>query len=228
MHNKQDYNCKECPLKCDLYLTSIEMGIENELEPVHAFFKKHELIVKQGSEVSHAGVMVAGNAKMYVDGFNKRSIILNVLLPSNYYGMLSVYGESLFPYNVAALGPSRVCMIDIEFVKRIYDLNQNFRTWLNKALGLTVSEIMGKLVSLNQKQVRGKVAGSLIYLSELLDTNEFTLPLTRKELAELSAITEENAVRVLTEFKREGIISVKGHCIELLQLDVLERISDFG
>jgi CRP/FNR family transcriptional regulator len=228
MHDKQDFKCEKCPLKCDIYLTSIEMGLENELKPVHAFFRKHELIVKQGSDVSHAGVMVEGNAKMYVDGFNKRSIILNVLLPSNYYGMLSVYGERNYPYNVAALELNRVCMIDIDFVKRIYGLNQNFRTWLNKALGLTVSEIMDKLVSLNQKQVRGKVAGSLIYLSELFDSNKFNLPLTRKELAELSAITEENAVRVLTEFRREGIILVKGRYVELLQLDVLERISDFG
>ncbi len=52
--------------------------------------------------------------------------------------------------------------------------------------------------------------------------------LSRKELGELSSISEENAVRLLGEFKREGIISVDGKTIEILDKKILEKISEVG
>ena len=87
---------------------------------------------------------------------------------------------------------------------------------------------MSKLISLNQKQIRGKVAESLLYLSQLYDSLKYTLTLTRKELGELSAISEENTVRVLAEFRNEGIIEISGREIEIKEPDLLRKISAIG
>ena len=54
------------------------------------------------------------------------------------------------------------------------------------------------------------------------------MKLSRKELGELSAISEENAVRLLTEFKNEKIIDVQGKQITILDKKILKQISDFG
>jgi CRP-like cAMP-binding protein len=44
----------------------------------------------------------------------------------------------------------------------------------------------------------------------------------------MSAITEENTVRVLTEFKSEGIINIQGREIILNDKTLLKKISAIG
>jgi CRP/FNR family transcriptional regulator len=224
----QNESCETCRLKCDIYLTAREMNIENELKPVQIIYKKYETICRQNAGVSCASILVEGNAKMFIDGINRKNIILNILIPSNYIGLTSVFGSVGYSYNVAALNECKTCQVDIEMVKMMYYSNHNFLLKLNQAFGNSVSAILGKLISLNQKQLRGKVADSLLYLSHLYDSKKFALVLTRKELGELAAISEENAVRVLTEFKNEGIIDIRGKEIELIKYGILETISNVG
>lgn len=221
-------DCESCPLKCDIYLTAKEMNLQNKFETTHTMYKKREIICRQNTIVTHALIIVDGNAKMYIDGINNRNLILNILLPSNYIGLMSVFGSPDYPYNVAALNDCHICQVDIEITKTMYYSNHNFLIKLNHAFGLTVSTIIQKLISLNQKQVRGKVAESLLYLSQLYDSTSFVLSITRKELGELSAISEENAVRVLTEFRDENIIEMKGKEIYLKNIKLLKKISDVG
>ena len=54
---------------------------------------------------------------------------------------------------------------------------------------------MKKIISLNQKQIRGRIAENLIYLSKLNNSKKFHLGLSRKEIGEMVAISEENTVR---------------------------------
>jgi len=51
---------------------------------------------------------------------------------------------------------------------------------------------------------------------------------TRKDLAELSAMSTEGAVRILSEFDKDGIIELKGRDIKILDLEKLIKISKSG
>lgn len=62
---------------------------------------------------------------------------------------------------------------------------------------------MKKIISLNQKQIRGSIAENLIYLSEINGSHTFHLGLSRREIGEMTAIPEENTVRLLSEFNRK-------------------------
>jgi len=44
----------------------------------------------------------------------------------------------------------------------------------------------------------------------------------------MSAISEENTVRLLTEMRKEGIISVEGRQIKINDKSILRKISDLG
>jgi len=215
-------------MKCDIFFTAKEMNIEHEISPVHVSYNKREFICRKDTPISQAIILLEGYAKMYVDGMNNRNIILNVLIPSNYIGLISVFGSNDYNYNVTALGHCVTCQVNIQLVRNMYYSNPNFRDKLNNAFGLSVTSIMEKLVSLNQKHIRGKVADSLLYLSQLYDSTIFDLILTRRELGELSAISEENAVRVLTELRNEGIIEITGKEIELKDIEILKKISVIG
>jgi CRP-like cAMP-binding protein len=221
--------CENCVLKCDIHYTLIESGQTiNSTDFLHVFLNRHEVICKQGAPVTHAIYLVKGSAKLYVEGLNHRNIILYILRPHSYIGLLSFFETPVYSYSVMALEDSQICMVELNFVKQLYLMNHDFLIKLNKAFGKSVAAIMSKVISLNQKHIRGRVAESLIYLSELNASQVFKLGLTRKEIGEMAGISEENAVRILSEFKKEEIIRLNGMEIEIPDMKILKRISELG
>jgi CRP/FNR family transcriptional regulator len=59
-------------------------------------------------------------------------------------------------------------------------------------------------------------------------SQKYNLGMTRKEIGEMIAISEENAVRLFTEFSKENIISLKGREIEILDMALIKKISEVG
>lgn len=230
MKFKTQVDCTHCNISCDIYsiARSKKKKILSEIQPIQVEYKRHEIICKQGKEVTHAIYLVSGSAKLYIEGINNRNITLYILNPNSYIGLLSFFESVSYSYSVAALEDCKICMIDIQAVKQLYIENHEFLLRLNKAFSKSVASILKKFININQKNIRGRVADSLLYLSQFYESDSFTMKLSRKELGELSAISEENTVRLLTEFKNEEIISVEGKTITLRDKKLLKQIADFG
>jgi len=222
-------SCESCRYKCDIYEAAKLTGRSFiGAKTIQAQFRKHEKICKQGDNVSHAIYLVEGSAKLFIEGINGHNIILYLMKPPAYIGLLSFFESIQYTYSVTAIEDSKVCMVDLDFLKELYLENHQVLLKLNKAFGKSVALIMNKIICLNQKNIRGRIAESLLYLSGFYGTTKYTLPVTRKELGEMSAISEENTVRLLTELKKEGIISVDGREITIKDRTLLKKISELG
>jgi len=229
MKFNREITCSECVLKCDIYQALQENSKQNvNVEHLYASYKRHEVICKQGTQVTHAIFLVSGTAKLYIEGLNNRNIILYIMRPHNYIGLLSFFESKNYAYSVMALEEAQICMIDLNIVKSLYIQNHDLLIKLNSAFSKSVQLIMNKIISISQKQIRGRVAESIIYLSQLYNNTEFNMHLTRKELGELSGISEENTVRILTEMKNEKIIDVIGRKIKIIDQRLLLKICDCG
>ncbi len=77
--------------------------------------------------------------------------------------------------------------------------------------------------------MHGRIADVLFYLSDkIYCQNPFELTISRQDLADLSGISKESAIRILKEFKEEGILTVDGNVLEILNLKQLHQISETG
>jgi CRP-like cAMP-binding protein len=87
---------------------------------------------------------------------------------------------------------------------------------------------VNKLVDISTKQVRRRVAETLMQLMQAhgLEEDNLTLMITlsRDDLAHLIATNTETLVRVLSEFKKEKIIALKGKRIQILNPALLARV----
>jgi CRP-like cAMP-binding protein len=54
------------------------------------------------------------------------------------------------------------------------------------------------------------------------------LPVTRREIGELISMTTENTIRTLSEFRQDGIISMEGKSLKILDYKRLEGVSNTG
>ena len=89
-----------------------------------------------------------------------------------------------------------------------------------------------KTVNLTQKHIRGRLAESLLALKHNYGTDEdgatISMYMSRDDLASMSNMTTSNAIRTLSQFAQEGVISVDGRKIKLLNEIALTRISQMG
>ena len=89
-----------------------------------------------------------------------------------------------------------------------------------------------RLVTLTQKQIRGRLADSLIQLKEKYgveaDGETLNIHLSREDLAALSNMTTSNAIRTLSSFAAEHLISIDGKKIKIIENDELRKVSVMG
>ncbi len=77
--------------------------------------------------------------------------------------------------------------------------------------------------------MHGKVADLLVCLSENIFLDEiFDVPISRKDFSELLGISLESVVRVFKEFKERGLVDIRGSHFNLLNVEALKEISNYG
>jgi CRP/FNR family transcriptional regulator len=83
--------------------------------------------------------------------------------------------------------------------------------------------------NVSYKQMRGKLASALLYLSqeEFIKEEVFSY-LTRQDIADFASISAESAIKFLKEFEKEEMIKLSGKDILITDNSKLEAISKNG
>lgn len=101
-----------------------------------------------------------------------------------------------------------------------------------KDLALELGHSNHRTVSLTQKHIRGRLAESILFLKQKYgfenDGQTLKVYLSREDLASLSNMTASNAIRTLSTFAGEKIISMDGRKIKITELSKLEKVSKQG
>ena len=99
-------------------------------------------------------------------------------------------------------------------------------TMTQVAKGLGMSDY--RVASLAQKHLRGRLAETLIFLSNSFGTDSdgwIHGKTTRSDIANLANMTTSNAIRTIAAFRKEGIIETEGKKIRIVKPERLQFIS---
>ncbi len=192
-------------------------------------YKKGEIICKQGSFASHVMYMEKGLAKVFIESGNN-TLVLKIIPNGNLLGLTSLSDEhSTFQYSARAYIDSEVKQIKINYFKQLVTQNPEFAKEVIDILSSNSVQVNGRFFCLTQKQSYGRLADILLCLADrIFKAGEFSLPLSRKDLADLSGMSPETVIRILKNFKDEGLIEMKGKNIKVLDYDRLKHISETG
>ncbi len=84
-------------------------------------------------------------------------------------------------------------------------------------------------MGLSQKQMHGRIADALIYLSkEIYSSKVVGGEISRQDMADYTSMSKDSAIRILKEFERDEIIILDGKSIEILSDERLQEISQRG
>jgi CRP/FNR family transcriptional regulator, polysaccharide utilization system transcription regulator len=189
-------------------------------------YLKGETIFKQGAFAPYVLFVVQGLIKVYLQTGYDKQMNISLAKTGDFLAFSSIFGENIHTYSAQALKDSEICMIDKESLKDILLQNPQFALEITSKNYRNERHLLEIIKNLSYKQMRGKLASGLIYLSQedFLIEDVFEL-LTRQELADFASIATESAIKFLKEFEKEGIIRLDGKSIKITDRKKLEIIS---
>jgi CRP/FNR family transcriptional regulator, polysaccharide utilization system transcription regulator len=192
-------------------------------------YKKGENICKQGSFASHIMYLEKGLVKVFLEG-NPKDLILSVTPQKNLMGLQALYeGNNTFLYSISTYTESVVRLIDIQIFKQLLKQNPLFAFRIINILNESTSQSYGRFFSLTHKQLHGRLADILLCLSrKIFKAETFDLPISRSDLSDLTSMSTESVIRIMKDFKDDGIIDINNKTITLVDVPRLDRISAKG
>lgn len=195
-------------------------------------FKKNQIIYAEHDAPEYLYCLLTGKAKMYKDGIGGRQQILRLYRPIQYFGYRAYFAGEPYVSSVAAVEAASIGIIPMDLVKEIIDQNRQVAWFFIHELSRNLGGSDTKIVNLTQKHIRGRLAEALIVLVDnygLEDDGEtLNIYMAREDIANLSNMTTSNAIRTLSAFTTEKIITVDGRRIKILDYNTLKKISKFG
>ena len=195
-------------------------------------FKKNQIIYAEHDTPEYLYCLLTGKAKMYKDGIGGRQQILRLYRPIQYFGYRAYFAGEPYVSSVAAVEAASIGIIPMDLVKEIIDENIQVAWFFIHELSRNLGGSDTKIVNLTQKHIRGRLAEALILLVDnygLEDDGEtLNIYMAREDIANLSNMTTSNAIRTLSAFTNEKIITVDGRRIKILDYNTLKKISKFG
>lgn len=192
-------------------------------------YKQGEVISSQGVPIREFTYLKSGLVKLYIRDSEGREQIISIAKPLDYVSLLSVFSNSTYNYSVSALEDSVTCNLDLEDIRKLVASNGDLALGLLSKMSRMTDRLIMDSLEIRKKHLRGRVAHILLYFSEqVYFSPEFDLPLSRKEVAEYVGMTTENVIRTLSEFKKDGILKIFGKTLEIVKIETLKQISEFG
>ena len=204
--------------------------VAQDVEIVH--YAKNEVIHNDGDESQYMWMLLRGKVRIFKEGIGQRQQIIRLLKPYDIFGYRACLVHEAYNSSASAFEACTVYRLQRSSFCRLVENNSAlcYQVMLMMAKDLAFSEI--QTVNLTQKHIRGRLAESLLLLKKNYgyeeDGKTLAMLLPREDLANMSNMTTSNAIRTLSQFAQEGILSIDGRHIKILDEKTLEKISRLG
>jgi CRP-like cAMP-binding protein len=223
--------CEQCIVR---EFSSLKALTKNEL--VHLSdcktsrtVKKGEVIFEEGENVNGIFCIKDGVCKLTKLSPNGKDHIVKLVTKGELLGQRSMISEEPVNLSAVALEDMEVCFIPKTEVMSFFDKNNQFSMNVMKTICGDLKEADDHMVNLAQKTVKERLAETLLYLHDTFGKNEdnsLKVQLSRDELASMIGTATESCIRLLSDFKKLGLIELTGKKILLKDINKLKKLAE--
>ncbi len=227
---KEIESCKGCVYRGLLFgeLDDIEYNLVNTARK-EVLYSKGEVIKTEGDEITSFVYLRKGLVKLYKTDGLKKDRILSINKPGDFVSLLHLFSNKHYPYSFSALEETLICEVDIDVIKHLINTNGKFALSVTRRMGKIADEIINTRFEQSRLQIKGRIASILLFFADqVYHSKTFKLPITRREMGELIAMSTENAIRTLSEFNKDGIITLESKTITINEYNQLKEICEKG
>lgn len=195
-------------------------------------YKRNQIIYAEKDEPEYLWYLIKGKVKLYKDGTGGRQQIIRLYRPIQYFGYRAFFAKECYGSSTSAFEPSVIGKIPMTLVVEIINENTKLAWFFIHELSKHLGGADTKIVNLTQKHIRARLAEALTILIDNYgfedDGETMKIYMAREDLANLSNMTTSNAIRTLSTFVQDKIITVDGRRIKIIDESMLRNISKFG
>ncbi len=174
-------------------------------------FKKGEIIFSEYDEADGFYVAVSGRVKIFKSSPEGKEQILHIFGPGDPFGEIAVFTGKNFPASAQTLENSETLFFPkndfIGLIKKDPALSLNMLS----VLSMRLKRFSSLIEDLSLKEVPGRLAAYLLYLSDRNDScDELILDISKTQLASILGTIPETLSRILTKMTRENLIESDG------------------
>ena len=190
-------------------------------------YKKKDSIYTEDGYPKGIYFISKGKVKTFRSNDDGKEFITGLYKEGDFFGYLSLLEEGQYSDSATTLEDSEICLIPKEdFYSLIYKNAEVSRKFI-KMLSDNLQEKEQQLIKLAYNSVRKRVAEALATLYNRYKKNgetQFSISISREDLANLAGTAQETAIRTLSDFKEEGLVDIKGGTIAILNYEKLVRM----
>lgn len=227
---KNTCTCDNCELKGLFYQNVDDLMIETICtSKVEKEYKKGDVIINVGDAITDFVYLKEGLVKLFRVADNGEEQIFTFAKPFDFVSLLSVFSYSNHNYSVVAVEPSVTCSINMNELNDLLLSNNKFAISVLKKLSHVSDKIIQESLEIKQKNVKGRVAYILLFFSDVIyQSTYFSLPISRKDIANFIGVSTENVIRAMSEFRKEDIIGIFGKHLDIQDYEKLRKIANLG
>lgn len=191
-------------------------------------YAKKEIVFREGDYANNVYLLESGKVKLSRINDEGKELITTLLNKGDYFGYQAILLESEQTETATILEESEICLIGKHEFLDLINSNIDVSTKFIKMLSNELEHKEQELIDLAYNTVRKRVIDSLLKLKEKYEMESvevnFSMPISRGDLAGMVGTAKESVIRYLSEFKEEGLISIKGSEITILDEEGLKKI----
>jgi CRP/FNR family transcriptional regulator, cyclic AMP receptor protein len=223
-------NCMLCKARkpgwfCNL---SPQALAEYDATSTHVMLPMGSILFAEGQVPRSVSVICEGKVKLTRCSRDGKTLLVKIAKPGDVLGLSAAVSKTPYEVTAQAIEHTQIKTFQqsdfLHFIQRHVEgslhaaesLNNEYRSALSDACRLALSS-----------SISGRVAHLLLEFVLESETAENAQPeihmsLKHEDLADMLGSSRESVTRVLSDFRRKGIISVKGTKITILRKDALE------
>lgn len=227
--NFKPTNCENCP--------SLEKGIFCELEKaglssvnqnkVMNLYKKGQTIFFQGNPSFGLYCIASGKIKVSKMAGDGKESILRIASSGDVLGHRSLFSKDNCTATATVIEDAAVCFLDKEYIYSTLKAEPSIALKLIEKLSTGMGAAENRSASMSNKNARERLAELLLTFRKSYGVEEkdgrikLEIKLSRDEIASMVGTAHETIIRLISEFKHEGILEQDGKVIYILNEEKL-------
>ena len=195
------------------------------------FYKRGTIIYSEGSRINGFYCVQKGIIKIYKTGFDGKEQIIRFAKKGDIMGFRSTITRERACTTAKVLEDAYISFVHADTVLEFVKHNGTFALELLQIACKELGEANDYITDIAQKTVRERLAEVLIHLRKDFDLDNekyLQITLTREELANMVGTATESVIRLLSEFKQDGLIELQGRKIKILDEKMLFKIGNMN
>ena len=206
----------------------------NEIEAEELFkssvlldYNKGEAIIKQGTLASQIMFLEEGMAKLNLEE-GGRDTNFSFVSRGDFIGLMCSFVKKRLEFSAVAITPSKVRIFDRDIFERLIGANGEFAVYIVTMMSELTNGVVHTLISLSHKNANGSLAMLILSVEKVFGSSRVILPFTREEMAAALGYSKESVINILSDFQRDGLITISGKNLEILNKKALQLIAEKG